>query len=337
MMRRDLVRWKAIAFVLAAAVCAHGSVARTLEVGEGKEFPVPSAAAAVADGGDRIEIQPGQYYDCAIWKANNLEIAGAGPADKVVITDTTCAGKASFVVTSDNVTIRDLTLARARVPDGNGAGIRLEGDGLTLERVRFINDQVGLLSGGAGARTIRIADCQFEEGGRGGDHPLFAVMVAEPRVLRIEGSTFKGVLGGQISTAAVRTELAGNHIGTGTGTEPAVAVLSTGGSLIVEDNVFSVGPNAPRVGGAVLAMGDGTLALRRNRLENSTGKGLALLLNWTPEEPVGEGNQAGPGDEVLSSSGLWRHRAAGAWHGMKDGLHGFAGSVKRGLLGLVGR
>jgi len=306
-------------------------------VGEGKEFPVPSAAAAAADSGDRIEIQPGQYFDCATWKANNLEIVGTGPADQVVITDTTCAGKAIFILTGDNVTVRDVTLARARVPDGNGAGIRLEGDGLTLERVRFSNDQVGLLAGGAGVRTIRIAECQFEAGGRGGDHPLYAVMVAEARLLRIEGSTFKGVLGGQISTAAVRTELAGNHIGAGTGNEPAVAVLSTGGSLVMEDNVFSVGPNAPRVGGAVLAMGDGTLALRRNRLENSTGQSLALLLNWTATEPVVEGNQVGPGDEALSSSGLWRHRAAGAWHGMKDGLHGFAGSVKRGLLGLVGR
>jgi hypothetical protein len=331
-MTRCLILATPIALLLSTAVQA-----RVLEVGAGKEFPTPSEAAAAADDGDRVEIQPGQYYNCAVWKAHKLEIFGMGPADSVVITDTTCLGKAIFVVTGDDVTIRDLTLARARVPDENGAGIRLEGDGLTLERVRFVNDQAGLLAGGGGERTIRISDCSFEDGGRGGDRPMFAVSAGEARVLRIEGTTFKRVHGGQISTAALRTELAGNQIETGTGDEPAVAVLATGGSLVLEDNVFSVGPNAPRLGAAVLAMGHGTLALRRNRLENGTGQSLALLLNWSGTDPVGEGNQAGPGDEVLSSSGIWRHRAAGWWHGMKDGLHSFLSGLKSDLKALIGR
>jgi hypothetical protein len=37
----------------------------------------------------------------------------------------TCQGEALFVITGDDATVRDLTLARA--PDGNGAGIRMEG------------------------------------------------------------------------------------------------------------------------------------------------------------------------------------------------------------------
>ena len=331
-----MARW-VIHATLIALLLSPAVQARVLEVGQGKEFPTPSEAAAVADAGDRVEIQPGQYYDCAVWKTRNLEIVGIGPPGSIVITDTTCQGKAIFIVTGDNVTIRDLTLARARVPDENGAGVRLEGDGLTLERVRFVNDQAGLLAGGAGERTILISDCSFEGGGRGGDHPSFAVNIGEARLLRIEGSTFKGVRGGQISTAALRTELVNDRIDTGTGDDPAVAVLATGGSLVMEDNIFSVGPNAPRLGGAVLATGQGTLALRRNRLENGTGRSLALLLNWTGAEPVGEGNQTGPGDEVLSTSGIWRHRAAGAWHGMKDGLHGFLSAIKSALKALIGR
>jgi hypothetical protein len=331
-MARWLIHATLIALLFSPAVQA-----RVLEVGEGKEFTMPSMAAAVANAGDRVEIQPGQYYDCSVWKARELEITGMGPAGSVVITDTMCQGKGLFVVTGDDVTIRDLTLARARVPDENGAGVRLEGDGLTLERVRFVNDQVGLLSGGAGERTILVSDCSFEGGGRGGEHPMFAVSVGEARVLRIEGSTFKEVRGGQISTAALRTELINDRISTGTGDDPAVAVLATGGSLVMEDNIFSIGPNAPRLGGAVLAMGQGTLALRRNQLENGTGHSLALLINWTGGEPVGEGNQAGPGDEVLSSGGIWRHRAAAAWHGMKDGVHGFLSAIKSDLKALIGR
>jgi hypothetical protein len=322
-------------FLLIPTLLAGHAGASTLTVGADQELATPSAAAREARDGDTVQIEPGEYYDCAVWNQNHLVITGTGPG--VVITDTTCLGKAMFVVTGNDVTIKDLTLARARVPDGNGAGIRLEGDGLTLERVRFQNDQVGLLAGGDGANPIRITDSIFEGGGRGGERPLFAVMVGQARLLRIEGSTFTSVMGGQISTSALRTELAGDHIGGGSGDDPAVAVLATGGSLIMEDNVLTIGPNAPRLGGAVLATGDGTLALRRNQLENKTGRELALLLNWTSGEPVGEGNKVGPGDEVLSSSGLWRHRASGAWHGMKDGVHGFLSGVKGTLRALVGR
>jgi hypothetical protein len=223
------------------------------------------------------------------------------------------------------------------VPDGNGGGIRLEGDGLTLEHVRFVNDQVGLLSGGAGNFPIHIAGCAFEGGGRGGDRPSFAVAVGEARLLRIEGSTFTGVEGGQISTSALRTELAGNHIGTGAGNQPAVAVLATGGSLVMEDNVLSMGPGSPRTGAAVLATGQGRIVLRRNLMENGTGHGLAMLINWTGTDPIGEGNKVGSGDEVLSTSGMWRHRASGFYHDAKDSVHGFAAWVKRGLHSVLGR
>ena len=102
-------------------------------------------------------IEAGEYYDCAIWTASDLTIIGADP--NVTITDTTCQGKALFVVRGDRSTVRNLTLARARVPDGNGAGIRLEGQGLTLERVRFVNNQVGLLAGALGSDAeVRISN-----------------------------------------------------------------------------------------------------------------------------------------------------------------------------------
>jgi hypothetical protein len=329
--------WRPVLAWLPVAVCllAGHAGARTLTVGADQELTNPSAAAREAESGDTVNIEPGTYYDCAVWNQNHLTIAGTGPG--VVITDTTCQGKAIFIVTGNEVTIRDLTLARARVPDGNGAGIRLEGDGLNLERVRFQNDQVGLLSGGDSENPIHVTDCVFEGGGRGGDRPLYAVMVGESHVLHIEHSSFTAVMGGQVSTSALRTELVGNHIGDGSGDNPAVAVLATGGSLVMEDNVLTIGPNAPRLGGAVLATGEGTLALRRNVLENKTGQSLALLLNWTGTAPVGEGNRTGPGDAVESSSGVWWHRASGFAHGLKDGVHDFLGGVKSSLKALVGR
>jgi hypothetical protein len=288
-----------------------------------------------------VRIEAGTYYDCAVWSQNHLTITGTGTGTgtgpETVITDTTCLGKALFVVTGNDVTIRDLTLARARVPELNGAGIRLEGQGLTLERVRFVNDEAGLLAAAISIGAIRVSDCVFEDGGRDGERPMFAVSVSGASLLRIEHSTFKGVKGGQIKTAAERTELVGNQIGSGTGTAPAVAVMATGGGLVIDDNVFSIGPTAPRPATAVLAMGHGPLTLRRDRMENGTGQRLALLFNWTGTDPRVEGNQVGQGDQVLSRSGLWRHRASRVYHGIKDTLRHIAGLMIRGLRGLVGR
>ena len=90
--------------------------ARTLHVGPQQAMKMPSEAAAVALSGDTVIIDAGEYLDCAIWKASNLTVQGAGPS--TVITDKTCAGKGIFVTDGNDITVRDLTLTRARVPDG---------------------------------------------------------------------------------------------------------------------------------------------------------------------------------------------------------------------------
>ncbi len=309
--------------------------ARTLSVGAHQPFLLPSAAAHAAQDGDTVLIEPGEYYDCAVWTQNHLIIAGARPG--VVITDTTCQGKALFVVTGNDTTIRDLTLARARVLDRNGAGIREEGQGLILRRVHFVDNQVGLLDGSAGAGEITISDCSFEGGGFGGERPTFAVLVNAVSLLRIEGSTFKHVNGGQISTSAARTELSANQIEAGTDEEPAVGILSASGHLVMEDNNLSIGPHLSRLNAAVLVTGENSPELRRNRLLNSTGQPATLLLAWTSAYPLLEGNLVEPSDAELSTTGLWQHRASALYHGTKDGVRAVAGQVKHDLLELLDR
>jgi hypothetical protein len=73
-------------------------------------------------------------------------------------------GKALFVTDGNHITIRVLTLTRAHVPDGNGAGIRAEGGDLTVQNVHPPTTQDGLLaadvvrkssSATAGSRTVQ--------------------------------------------------------------------------------------------------------------------------------------------------------------------------------------
>ena len=107
----------ALAFLAVISASASCRCA-VLKVGPNEVYKTPSAAAAVAQNGDHIEIEPGQYFDCAVWRADDLVIEGIGPG--VIITDKTCVGKALFVIAGNNTTVRNLTLTRARVADMNG-------------------------------------------------------------------------------------------------------------------------------------------------------------------------------------------------------------------------
>ena len=63
-----------------------------------------------------------------------------------MLSDKSCGGKAIFITLGSDITIRNLTFARARVPDRNGAGIRAEGRNLTVEHSRFIDNENGILA-----------------------------------------------------------------------------------------------------------------------------------------------------------------------------------------------
>src|SRR3954452_6122326 len=91
--------------LLGAMLCglAVTAQARTLEVGEGKQYKLPSEAVAAAKNGDTIAIRPGKYFDCAIVRQSDLTIEGIGPG--VAMTDKPCGGKAILVIAGNNITI----------------------------------------------------------------------------------------------------------------------------------------------------------------------------------------------------------------------------------------
>src|SRR6185437_13639413 len=114
--------------------------------------------------GDVIRIAPAVYIDCAIWRTSHVTIEATGPG--VVITDKTCGGKAIFVVTGNDMTIRGITFANAKVPDHNGAGIRELGAGLTVEHCRFIDNENGILAAAPAHSTIRVLYSEFRGNGK---------------------------------------------------------------------------------------------------------------------------------------------------------------------------
>jgi nitrous oxidase accessory protein NosD len=289
-------RLAALAWVL--ALITLNAQARTLEVGEGKTYKVPSLAAVAARDGDVVKIYPGEYFDCAVWQANKLVVEGVGAADKIVITDKACNGKALFITSGADVTIRNLTLTRARVPDANGAGIRGEGEMLLVEGVRFINDQNGILSGFEGS-TIIVRDSVFERNGTCAQACSHGIYVGNSKLLRVEHSRFSDTRQGHhIKSRAERTEIIGNTITDGPeGTASYLIDIPNGGSAVIRDNTMEKGPMAENRSTAISIGAEGVtqptreILIENNTFRNTGAYDTMFVSNFTATEAVLRGNR----------------------------------------------
>jgi len=231
-----------LALVLATPQSAVPALAKTLLVGQSQAFKSPSQAAATAKAGDIIRIAPGTYFDCAVWAASNITIEAAG--SHVLLTDKVCEGKAIFVVRGDNVTISGVTFARARAPDGNGAGIRAEGNNLTVIDSTFVDNQEGILAGDNPHSTIIVRNSQFERNGTcvsACAHGIYANHIA---LLDVSHSRFFATQAGHhIKSRALRTVIVGNYIEDGpNGTSSYLVDIPNGGALVLVNNVMEKGP-----------------------------------------------------------------------------------------------
>jgi len=277
------------------ALCGVGA-AKTLQVGKAHEFKIPSAAIAAAASGDTIEIEPGEYFDCAVVNASHVTIEGTGPG--VVLTDKTCQGKAILVTVGSDITIRNLTLQRARVPDQNGAGIRMEGKDLTIENSRFINNENGILTIGESPQsTLRIVNSEFVRNGKCAQACAHGIYAGHIALLHIEHSKFFETRSGHhVKSRAIRTELIGNEITDGEeGTSSYLVDIPNGGSLVMRENVLEKGPKCENHGTAISIGAEGVtqrtaeIVIANNVFTNDQPRQTTFVRNLTatPAELTG--------------------------------------------------
>ena len=284
------------AALLAPLLLPASAHARVLEVGPNQQYKQPSEAVAAAVPGDAVRIQPGQYFDCAIVRQDNLTIEGAGPG--VVLTDKTCGGKALLVIDGKNVTVRNLTLQRARVPDRNGAGIRAEGGDLTVQNVQFLNNENGILAADNPAAAIRITGSTFVGNGHCQGSCAHGVYVGHIRLLHVDHSRFLDTHEGHhIKSRALRTEIVDNEIQDGpTGSSSYLIEAPNGGSLIVERNRMEKGKLSQNQGNTISIGGEGItqptpeIVIRGNSFANDQDRPTIFVTNLSATPAQVSGN-----------------------------------------------
>jgi Right handed beta helix region len=284
-------------FIALLTTSATTSEARSvLEVGPGQRLALPSQAAAIAKPGDVIRIAPGEYTDCAAWRANRLTIEGTGAG--AVLANKSCAGKGIFIVQGNDTTVRNLTFAHAAVPDHNGAGIRVEGHNLTVVHSRFLDNEDGILAGDAGSGTIRIIDSEFRGNGKCDPQCAHGIYVGAIDCLDVERSRFIDQhVGHHIKSRALHTVLIDNYIADGPdGNSSYLVDISNGGDLLMQGNTLEKGPHSENDDTAVSIGAEGvkhpthTLDIRDNSFTNDMSKPTSFVHNRTTTPATLSGN-----------------------------------------------
>ena len=154
------------------------------------------AVASIGDSDGTIQIAPGRYGDCAVQSAGRVTFIAREPGT-VTFDGGVCEGKATLVLRGRGTIVRGLRFTHATVPEGNGAGIRLERSDLSVSNTEFIDAQSGILTANDPSSSITIDHSTFA--GLGKDprgHGAHSLYVGKYRELKITYSRFERGTGG---------------------------------------------------------------------------------------------------------------------------------------------
>jgi hypothetical protein len=118
------------------------------------------AVNAIGTGRGTIRIAPGTCRQCAVQQAGVIVYEAPEPGS-VIFKARDCEGKAALVLHGLDAEVRGITFSDIKVPNGNGAGIRLEKGALNVAYARFENSQQGILTADDPAGRIYITRSTF--------------------------------------------------------------------------------------------------------------------------------------------------------------------------------
>ena len=296
------------------------------QVGPKRTLKLPSDAAAIVQDGDIVRIDPGEYVDCAIWRASGLLLQA--PDGAAHVRDRACAGKAIWVISGDEVTVDNITFSGARVPHRNGAGIRAEGRNLTVRHARFIDNENGILGGTVESSTIRIEDSFFARNGTCERDCAHGIYVNAIERLEIVGSTFREQrVGHHIKSRARVLTVSDSIIDDGPdGTASYLIDIWSASDVTIANNFLHKGRKSENRSTAIHIAGrpprGAVYQIVGNQFKNDSGRKTALARNRTCVSVALEGNRIeGPGVALVGRGTVSRlpdARSAGSRAAAED-------------------
>jgi hypothetical protein len=208
------------------------------------------AVSAIGEGRGTIRIASGRYHDCAVQEAGTITFAAAVPGE-AIFDGGMCEEKATLVLRGHAARVEGLTFTHMRVPDGNGAGIRIEQGDLNVSESMFVDGQCGILSAEDRNSTITIDHSTFS---RLGKHPdgngAHSVYIGHYGRAVVTNSRFERGTGGHyLKIRAPSVEITGNSFDDSQGHDTNYMIdLSEGAVGRIADNSFVQGTGKENYG-----------------------------------------------------------------------------------------
>ena len=290
-----------------AAVLARQNPARFTVVETGQTFDrLQLAVDAIGDSRGTIAIAPGRYADCAVQSAGYVSYLSVEPG-AAVFDGRTCEGKAALVLRGRGAEVSGLVFQNMRVPDFNGAGIRLEQGDLTVAESWFRDSEQGILTGDdARGRLVvdrstftRLGTC---DGAAGCAHSIYTGEYGQVRVTR---SRFEEGRGGHyLKSRAARVEIASSSFDDARGKATNYMIdLPEGAAGQISNNWFVQGRDKENYSAFIAVAAEGRahssagLSIVGNdaRLAPGVDRNTTFVADWSGDTLALGENALGPG------------------------------------------
>ncbi len=295
-----------VAAASATALFAQSGGAPYKVVETGRNYArLQQAVDAIGAGKGSIAIAPGLHADCAVQSAGEIAFLAAEPG-KAVFDGVTCEGKAALVLRGRSASISGIVFQNLRVPDGNGAGIRLEHGDLTIAQSWFRDSEEGILTADDANGRIVIDKSTFTRLGRcdRGLSCAHSVYVGDYGSLRVTRSRFEQGRGGHyVKARATRVEVAASSFDdTGGHSTNYMIDLPAGSTGQITNNWFVQGTDKENHS-ALIAIGaeelrhtaDGLKIAGNNARLAPKATNTVFVADWTGHRIMIGDNKLGPG------------------------------------------
>jgi len=259
------------------------------------------AIGAIGDSEGTIQIAPGRYTECAVQTAGRISFVAREPGT-VTFDGGICEGKATLVLRGRGAIVQGLLFTHTMVPDGNGAGIRLERSDLIVSNSQFIDAQSGILTAEDPSSSITIDRSTFS--GLGKDprgNGAHAIYVGKYRELNITYSRFERGMGGHyVKSRAPVVRISGSNFDDSRGMHTNYMIdLSNGAAGRITNNTFLNGLNKDNKSFLIAIAAEGRvnssagLLIDHNRVFLVPGYSwrTAFVGNWSSDAPTVLDNQ----------------------------------------------
>ncbi|HEX5538053.1 MAG TPA: right-handed parallel beta-helix repeat-containing protein [Sphingobium sp.] len=254
------------------------------------------AVAAVGDRDGVIVIAPGVHRQCAVQQAGRISFRAARPGT-AILDGVTCEGKAALVLRGRGASVEGLVFRHLRVPDGNGAGIRLEHGDLAVIGSAFRDSEEGILTHDDPQATIRIDRSTFSRLGRcdRGLDCAHSVYVGRYGRLIITGSRFEAGTGGHyVKSRAAQVDIHNNVFDDEAGRATNYMIdLSNGSAGAIGGNVMVQGRDKENYSAFITIAPEGrerdssAILISGNSAAFAPGvrRTSTFVANWTDDRP----------------------------------------------------